>query len=325
LSEITIAAMKTTFLMISMNLVMYTQGMTQNLMTESIKFASIEKAKQLLSEEDSFTQAWSQFDIDSRMGRSNSSRAELFNLINTQVREWSTAEEELITGICKDIDSKMATYNFQIDFPEEIYFLKTTGDEEGGATGYTRNTYIVLKEGATESSRESLEHLIVHELFHVLTRNNPEFRKEMYKIIGFNITKSIAYPDNIKSRRITNPDAPQTDSYINLTAEGKELTCMMILYAKEDYSGGSFFDYLNIGFLSLVGDEEKTPELIDGESVIYSIDQIGNFFEQVGRNTNYIIHPEEILAENFSYAILGKEDLKDSAIVDAIRKKLIKR
>ena len=315
--------MKTPFLTLLIMTAMYTSGISQNLMKESIKFASIEKAQQLLLEEDSFTKAWSQFDIDSRMGKSNSAREELFEYIDTQVREWTNSEKDMIIDICNDIDAKIAENNFKITFPEEIYFLKTTGDEEGGATGYTRNTYIVLKEGAA-SSRKSLEHLIVHELFHVLTRNNPEFRKDMYKIIGFDITESIAYPDKIKSRRITNPDAPQTDSYINLTADGKDISCMMILYSKKDYTGGSFFDYLNIGFLNLVGDEEKTIEYVDGEPVIYTMDQIENFFEQVGRNTNYIIHPEEILAENFSYAILGKEDLKDAAIVEAI-KKLLKK
>ena len=315
--------MKTPFLTLLIMTAMYTSGISQNLMKESIKFASIEKAQQLLLEEDSFTKAWSQFDIDSRMGKSNSTKEELFEYIDTQVREWTNSEKDMIIDICNDIDAKIAESNFKITFPEEIYFLKTTGDEEGGATGYTRNTYIVLKEGAA-SNRESLEHLIVHELFHVLTRNNPEFRKEMYRIIGFHITESIAYPDNIKPRRITNPDAPQTDSYISLKANGKDIDCMMILYSDKDYAGGSFFDYLNIGFLSLVGDEEKTTEYVDGKPVIYTMDQIENFFEQVGRNTNYIIHPEEIMAENFSFAIQGKEDIKDESIVEEI-KKLLKK
>ena len=146
----------------------------------------------------------------------------------------------------------------------------------------------------------------------------------MYGIIGFDISESISYPDNIKARRITNPDAPQTDSYINLLADGKGISCMMILYATDDYSGGSFFDYLNIGFLSLVGDKEKTAEIVNGEPVIYTMQQVQNFFEQVGRNTNYIIHPEEIMAENFTHAILSTEGLEDPIILEKIRQTLRK-
>ena len=316
--------MKKIILLLSIGITMNIQGLTQNAMADNIKFASIEKAKQLLSEEDSFTRSWSPFDIDSRMGKKNSTKEELFKFIDTQVREWSAEEQEIITELCNDIDNKINSQNLKVSFPQEIYFVKTTGAEEGGATGYTRNNYIVLKEGSTQSSKEDLEHLIVHELFHVLTRANPEFRKEMYEIIGFSIAGSISYPDNIKSLRITNPDAPQTDSYINLKADKKDISAMMVLYANGDYNGGSFFDYLNIGFLSLVGDQEKKVEMVNGEPVIYTMKEIENFFEQVGRNTNYIIHPEEIMAENFTHAILNTKDLKDPILVEKIKQTLRK-
>jgi hypothetical protein len=32
---------------------------------------------------------------------------------------------------------------------------------------------------------------------------------------------------------------------------------------------------------------------------------VSNFFEQVGKNTEYVIHPEEILADNFALLVLG--------------------
>ena len=52
--------------------------------------------------------------------------------------------------------------------------------------------------------------------------------------------------------------------------------------------------------------------------------EIGNFFEQVGRNTQYIIHPEEIMADNFTFAILGKEDLSNPELVAEIKEVLSK-
>ncbi len=92
----------------------------------------------------------------------------------------------------------------------------------------------------------------------------------------------------------------------------------MILYAKKAYAGGSFFKYLNIGFLKIAGDSTKVIDLVDDEAVIYPFGQADNFFEQVGKNTDYIIHPEEILAENFVFAIENKKGLADQWIVDAI-------
>jgi len=40
---------------------------------------------------------------------------------------------------------------------------------------------------------------------------------------------------------------------------------------------------------------------------LYRTAELGNFFEQIGRNTAYIIHPEEILADNFAQLATGQE------------------
>lgn len=47
-------------------------GFSSVTLADRIKFASIDKAKELLTQEDEFTKSWSQFDIDSRMHKQNS-------------------------------------------------------------------------------------------------------------------------------------------------------------------------------------------------------------------------------------------------------------
>jgi hypothetical protein len=42
---------------------------------------------------------------------------------------------------------------------------------------------------------------------------------------------------------------------------------------------------------------------------LLDVGKIQGFYEQVGRNTDYIIHPEEILADNFEYLLIGKPNL----------------
>ncbi len=297
-------------------------GFCTESLADKIQFASVGKANELLTQDDGFTKSWSQFDIDSRMHKQNSTKEELFSYITKQTRDWTLDEKNKILAIFKSIDKQIVKQGFNIIFPDEIYFVKTTADEEGSAGGYTRANYVVLKNDILSQSNGDLKQTIVHELFHILTRNNPGFRKTMYRIIGFNLMNDVAYPENMKAYRITNPDAPQVDSYISIKVGGQSKDCMMILYSNQDYNGGDFFKYLNVGFLSLTGDSIKTIEYIDNKPVIYSFKQVSGFFEQVGKNTQYIIHPEEVLADNFTFAILNNSGLQNPEIVNEIKKKL---
>jgi len=83
---------------------------------------------------------------------------------------------------------------------------------------------------------------------------------------------------------------------------------------------------LNIGFLRLVLSTDGTAEAVvtDSGPVIYNMKEVSTFAEQVGENTKYIIHPEEIMADNFAFAVLGHQDLPDQKIVDNIREILKK-
>jgi hypothetical protein len=126
----------------------------------------------------------------------------------------------------------------------------------------------------------------------------------------------------LKDLRITNPDAPQTDSHIILKKSGTTVGCTMILYSKSRYKGGNFFQYLQVGFLKLKGSETKAIDYVEGNPVIYSFDDVSGFFEQVGKNTNYFIHPEEIMADNFALALENKSGMPSQTIIEKIQSKL---
>ena len=49
-----------------------------------------------------------------------------------------------------------------------------------------------------------------------------------------------------------------------------------------------------------------------------------DYFRQIGRNTSYIIHPEEVLADNFSMMVLGRKEIPNPEIVEAIREYFLK-
>ena len=99
--------------------------------------------------------------------------------------------------------------------------IKTTGAEEGNAA-YTRATAIVLPKSELGKGQDHLKKLICHELFHILSRQNPELREKLYAIIGFTKCNEIKLPPELERRKITNPDAPRNDHFIRLQIEGQE-------------------------------------------------------------------------------------------------------
>jgi hypothetical protein len=67
-------------------------------------------------------------------------------------------------------------------------------------------------------------------------------------------------------------------------------------------TGRSLFQYLRWG-IAIVDRTENGYRVrndANGAAVIVKPDQVTGFYEQIGRNTDYIIHPDEILAENLA-------------------------
>lgn len=290
-------------------------------LAQTVIFASKEKAAELLATEDTFTNILSRFDLASRLDRKNPDEEELLRYAASQAREWDPKDVIRFKKILGEMDAHIRRQGYHLEFPGEIYFVLTTAKEEGGATAYTRENYVVFKEGFATKSDDELRRLIYHELFHILSRHNPDFRERMYKIIGFGVMENLPYPENLRDFRITNPDAPLNNAYIRLRNKntGDIADFSMILYSSQDYDGGSFFDYLNIGFMQLEGEDEKEIAYRDGEAVILQLEEVEQFFEQVGENTQYIVHPEEIMADNFTYLMTGKAGLSTPRIPKAIR------
>jgi len=299
-------------------------GLGMGQLTEIVRFASAEEARKLLATEDDFTDSWGQIDLDSRMRKPNSTRDELMKMIPEQAREWTQKEIDLVKRILDDTDLIIAIEKYHLDFPDTIFFVKTTFAEASvNGYAYTRQNYVVLNEEAITQYNPQLQHTVIHQLFHLLTMNNKDFRLDMYKIIGCEKMDDITFPDDLNDKILTNPDAVYTDSYIKLMHNDLQVECMVIVYLEKPYDGGNILEYTKIGFLKLEG-SGTTKEIAydDGKPVIYSLNEVSGFFEQVGRNTDYIVHPEMILAENFTFAILKETGLPDQDLVRAVRGRL---
>lgn len=289
----------------------------------NVHFANAAYAREILTVADDFTASWSLFDIHARLQDVTGTKEDLLTHISAQATDWKADEQEKISRVVNNIHNSIVAHDLQLKFDYDIHFVKTTGDEEGGASGYTRQNFIVLNDNVLSSSDDDLARLVSHELFHIISRNNETLRKEMYSIIGFDIENAIPVPDQLKDLKMTNPDAPLWNSFITLTDTDDEISeYVMITYSQKPYDGGSFISYLNVGFLRVKGNTAREVDYTNGNPVIKAYGDFRDFYDQVGTNTNYTIHPEEILADNFALAITEASGLPSTWVVDEMKSKL---
>ena len=285
-----------------------------------LHYIDAEQARTLLSQEDATTRQWSRFDYEARLGRKGGTRQELIRFIADQARDWSKEDKQRMQEAADTLNSHIKALNLSLSLPQEIRILKTTMAEEGGAGGYTRMDYIVVEEQIAHMKPQQVSYLLAHELFHVLTRNHPDFREKMYRLIGFSIApEEFEVPADLRDVLISNPDVNRFDSYARFRIKGVDRPCAMLIYANEPYEGGSFFNYLTIGLMPL---KDGKAEQQDGKTVIYGIKDAENFFDLVGRNTDYIINPEEILAENFAFLLTRKSVTANPELIEKMRQAL---
>ncbi len=287
-------------------------------------FASVEEGRKILTTKDDFISRLSPFDRSARMKVARAvSEPEFLDFVGKNVAAWTPGETEAVEAAIKKIQPRLR--EFALPLPPIVEFIKTTGAEEGGAA-YTRANAIVLPQSEFAKKDGDLAKLICHELFHVLSRQNPALRDKLYAVIGFMKCDEIAFPPDLKTRKITNPDAPRNDHFIALKAGGEECLAVPILFStSETYDtkrGGEFFNYLSFKFLITArraSSHQLEPKMENGERKLVPPKAVSGFFEQVGKNTNYIIHPEEILADNFALLVLGEHNVPSPEILQKMK------
>jgi hypothetical protein len=281
----------------------------------SVRFATVSEAKSRLAKRDVYIKNLSPFERAAKIKKAGPvSTGQYLEFIQNQALEWNNADKKKLGQVIVAAKPKLA--KFANHLPERIHLLKSTGDDEGSAP-YTRGTSIVLPERFMRQSGKSLERLFYHELFHIVSRSNPKLRDELYGIIGYEKCGPVSLPADMMPRRISNPDAPVIEHCIRVSKDGESRWCAPVLFSRtpkyNPKTGGTFFRYLQFRLMAI---DRKTSKAIlkDGKPILWKHDAVEGFFEQIGRNTDYIIHPEETLANNFVYLMMAKQDLKNPEI-----------
>lgn len=292
------------------------------------RFASVAEAKEAITRRDDFTAALSTFDLQARLKTTEEVTVEqLLQLYADNVTPWPEEEVAEVTKALKRVSERLASFN--LTEPKTVLLIRTTGQEEAGAA-YCRGPAIVLPENMLRQPPEGLQRLLAHELFHVFSTQNPALRQDLYALIGFQSCAPVAWPKELKDRAITNPDAPRLDAYIELTLDdGEKVLAVPILIASVDKytpdAKKSFFQYIQFKLLQVADAEGKLqPVLRNGQPVLIEPRGLKSYAQQIGKNTGYIIHPDEILADNFAHLVMHTEMLPSPEIIEKMRERLKK-
>jgi len=291
------------------------------------RFASPEEAARILTTEDEYTAELQPTEIGIKnRDATKTSLADLKENYALGIVPWTEEEKDALRAVIADLEPRLM--GFAPLLPETVLMAKTSQRGEGGLS-HTRANLILFGASAMESylqnretkpdeATENLKSLFVHELHHVLTRVQASRDDAYFALIGFAPCRFEA-PESLRARRLTNPDAPVYGHYAPLELEDAD-GLIPYLTVSGPYSGDpdtSLGDYFSFGLLKVV-EAEGVCRQAGSEPAFLSPGEAPGFFALIGSNTGYIIHPEETLADNFTFMIMEKSDLPNPEIPQAV-------
>lgn len=268
-------------------------------------FASAKEGRELMLSNTEYYSQFTRNDIEFRLEKTGATMDELLEVSAGEVRSYTLFEKFFIDRKLSKMVRTLRKNNYVLPETEEIVFIKSEMSVEMGNSGYTHGTQIYLNSTIVTTYSlldiipgfsEYFEKLLWHEYFHCLTRCNPEFRAGMYSLIHFTVTDSdYELPPSVLERYLSNPDVEHHDSCASFVIDGQETDCYAVWVTTMDYAE-----------TQSESGPYKAVALVptDGSDTYYTKEQASNFDTVFGTNTDYVIDPEECMADNFAYAML---------------------
>lgn len=281
---------------------------------QRFEFASEAQAREILSRQDEYVRATGPLERSVMLKtREQVSPQGYAAAMAETALEWTNEERRRIGEALPRLGRFLAPMRWKA--PPTIVFIKASSRLMDGFP-HTRANAIVLQErmlGDALASSELLDYLLAHEAFHVLTRANPDLRDELYAAIGFRRCEASEIPEALARLRITNPDEPPK-RYTIRVAQGEVMPVAHFASDAIDPAQG-FMKHVRVSWLRV---ERRQGHCAARDAERLAVEELQGFYEQVGRNTAYVIHPEEILADNFALLYRAEGKLRSPEIVERI-------
>lgn len=263
-------------------------------------FASVEEGQQLMRNRTLYHEQINEKNLEFLLQKKDGTLEEYIEFAAEQVQPFEPEDEQLINDTLSWFQEQLEKHGLSLPDPGTVTFVKTSGQEAPGAYGYTsEGTIFITSPIFMVAAEDEARELIVHEIFHCLSRLFPEFRQAMYSLIHFTVLeKDIDIPQEIQDVFVANPDVEHHNSTAVFTINGEKKECYLVFMTDSVFekAGDSFFNGEYAGVVPV------------GESVICRADEVEDFWDVVGRNSSYAMDPEEIMAINFYKTILHLDD-----------------
>lgn len=275
-----------------------------------VRFAGVDDGRAVLGADDPWIAATSDFQRAATMGaRPPISREAFRAFLADTVLAWPEADARRWQAAVEAVLARVVA--LRVPLPPEILVIDSDGRDAAGAP-YTRGQAIVLPVASLRARDPAGADpsLIAHELFHVVSRRDPTLANRLYALVGFEPVEPLLWPDAWLPARIANPDAPLDRHAMRLSIDGRNAWVMPLLVARrtELTAGESFFSVMELRLLevSAVPGRPTVAVLRDGVPVWHAPDRLPAYAARLGGNTAYIIHPEEVIADNFAQLVTGR-------------------
>ncbi|MGB0930971.1 MAG: hypothetical protein ACPGVB_09365 [Chitinophagales bacterium] len=250
--------------------------------------------------------------------------------MKASVQEWKADELTFVKEIFEEAYSLCSQVTPEL-FPKNLQLILTDGTEENNAF-YTRDAAIIIPRPTmqrmnNDKGRERFLQTMIHEVFHVYSRLNPEKQHQLYETIGYEKIENLDIGSMLQKRKLTNPDGVDYRFKINVVkSNGDAVPTILMIYSKHDEftsENGSFFQYLAYDLFEIEAVDNGWQVVNGDEPTPLGIQKVSGFREQIGNNTDYIIHPDEVLADNVAILVMSKKTGKLPSRVDENGKGLL--
>lgn len=260
-------------------------------------------------------------------------RQDYLSFLGSHAATMTTGELAKVKTAIREVNRAIDGLGYKLPPIDEYLIIKTSGREEFGSA-YTRGKAIILKESLLASLQEDVTSILAHEAFHVLSRLRPKIRDEVYGLIGFFRVPEIRLHPSSYLLRLTNPDAFHNQYAIQVNRIDTGAPIYVIPYfssnirTRADIPAGpqlSLDTAVSFGLLEVFPSGEDWWEAThpDGTSRGLIPFRAVDYTSRVAKNTDYILHPEEIMADHFKLSIMRflgvtPSRIKDPAGLDAL-------
>ncbi|MBS9778046.1 MAG: hypothetical protein KGV50_04705 [Gammaproteobacteria bacterium] len=266
-----------------------------------IEFLTNKQSAQFLSEEDEYLKNMSVFDMQFNFNASSMpSKQEITSHFQDATKNWTPEYKLKVQSAIDHLNKKIKDLNLR--YPQKVKFI-LMDKGAAGAAAYTRSNAIIWPEDFMLMDTPLFNRIIAHEFFHVYSRYNKADRDKLYAPLHYQKTAPLTLPAELQDLRVTNPDTPILNQAIMLEYKGKKQWFMPVLIAKKPYDStveSRLYKYI-INIFIAVTLENNIPTVVHKDQKPILVGQKEtNFIQYVQPNTEYLLGPEEISAENFS-------------------------